>query len=428
MPNRNILIDTNVLLDDPKILHKSIKTYEKVVIPLTVLKELDKHKFNPDLSYSARTAIYEIVAFKEEYPDRLILATNDDETSTNDLLILEAAKEHDADVATKDLSMSVIAEAKGIDTVLYDIITNGLFKPYKYVDVEALNGFDYQQHYRYEDFISKSGVEVAADCWQFVFMFALNENDIAYVYATNPLKGSVVRIDNEPKYREVSVEGNRIKALDFYQICALYAMIEAESVLITGKWGTGKTLLSSAYALANNNSKVFITRPPVGINHKFDIGYLPGDKDEKMMSWFAGFMSALYFIYANTRNQVSNKDKEVMRYDMVKDKYFKQCFETMPINAIQGMSLLEGDTMIVDELQLIDIDYLSMILSRASENSKLILLGDLAQTYNVVRPSESGLLKLLRILPHRSLAYVDLQNSYRNELVELADKLQDKTF
>ena len=91
MPNKNLLIDTNVLLDDPKILYKALKTHDKVVIPLTVLKELDKHKFNPDLSYSARTAIYEIVAFREEYPDSLILAMDDDETSTNDLLIIDAA-------------------------------------------------------------------------------------------------------------------------------------------------------------------------------------------------------------------------------------------------------------------------------------------------------------------------------------------------
>jgi len=68
-----------------------------------------------------------------------------------------------------------------------------------------------------------------------------------------------------------------------------------------------------------------------------------------------------------------------------------------------------------------------MTLSRASKGSKIILLGDLAQTYNVVRPSESGLLKLLRMLPHRSLAYVDLQNHYRNDLLEIADLLQDKT-
>ena len=196
-------------------------------------------------------------------------------------------------------------------------------------------------------------------------------------------------------------------------------MNEAPNVVLTGKWGSGKTLLGTAYALTKSYRKTFITRPPIGINHKYDVGYLPGDKDEKMIGWFAGFLSALYYIYANTRGQVN--------YDHIRDYIFKEKFETMPINAVQGMSLLEDDVFIADEVQLIDIDYLSMLLSRASNGSKLILLGDLKQTYDVVRPSESGLLKLLRALPHKSLAYVELKNSHRSDLLEIADKLQDKT-
>ena len=57
--------------------------------------------------------------------------------------------------------------------------------------------------------------------------------------------------------------------------------------------------------------------------------------------------------------------------------------------------------LLVDEVQLISVDYMSMILSRPTENGKLIMMGDLAQSYDVVKPSESGLLKLLRALPHR---------------------------
>jgi len=153
---------------------------------------------------------------------------------------------------------------------------------------------------------------------------------------------------------------------------------------------------------------------------------LPGDKQAKMEAWFAGILSALYYLYANTRNQGSSKDQNSIKYDIVKDRYFQDKFEAVPINVIQGMSILESDIMICDECQLIDIDTMSMILSRANKGSKLILLGDLAQTYNVVRPSESGLLKLLRILPHKSLAYVELPNSHRGGLIALADLLQDK--
>jgi len=97
------------------------------------------------------------------------------------------------------------------------------------------------------------------------------------------------------------------------------------------------------------------------------------------------------------------------------------------MNSIQGLSLLDNDTLIVDECQLITVDYMSMIMSRPSETGRLVLLGDIKQTYNVVKPSESGLLKLLRVLPHKYMAYVELQNSYRSPLLEVADKLQDRS-
>jgi PhoH-like ATPase len=127
-------------------------------------------------------------------------------------------------------------------------------------------------------------------------------------------------------------------------------------------------------------------------------------------------------MYANTKGQ----DK-AGGYDYVREVLFRDKMEPVPINTIQGLSLLDNDTLIVDEVQLIDISTISMILSRPSETGRLILLGDLGQTYDVVKPSESGLLKLLRVLPHKSIAYVDLQTSYRSDIIELADLLQDKT-
>ena len=362
---------------------------------------------------------------------------NDDEMSNNDTLIIETAKVQDADLATKDISMSVIAEAKQVEAHLFSVVANGLYDPYIYVNIEDIQEvFTCQNEYydeSYEEALNiiaknQSIEALDQDAWFFVFIKAYNE--VKCVYANNPLKHEFIRIDNHPDYRKIKVESQIIKALDHYQVCALYIFKEADHCLITGKWGTGKTLISTAHALEdteNGCNKIFITRPPVGINTKYDIGFLPGDKEEKMSGWFAGFMSALYYIYANTRNQQCDKDGSTFKYDIVKDRIFKERFDTVPINAVQGMALLEGDIMIVDELQLVDIDYLSMILSRANKGSKLILLGDLAQTYNVVRPSESGLLKLLRMLPHKSLAYVNLKNSYRSDLIKLADKLQDKT-
>ena len=81
----------------------------------------------------------------------------------------------------------------------------------------------------------------------------------------------------------------------------------------------------------------------------------------------------------------------------------------------------------MDEVQYCTIDLMSMILSRANEDSRIIMTGDLAQSYTI-KTSQSGLLKLLRAMPHTSMAYVDLKQTYRSDLLELAEKLQDKAF
>jgi len=412
-----------MLLDDASILYKITKDYKQIVIPLTVLKELDKLKINKDLSYSARTAITELLIFKETFPDKILFTVDDYELDSNDMKIISTAQNYGADIATKDVSMSIIASNKNVKTQLFGNITNGINKPYIYLNTDDVpEQFMYHQEYTeesYWDAIKMLGIEEMYNGWVFVII-----NDV--IYANNPVNSTLLRIDNRNEYRVIENHHFKLKAKDKYQICAIYAMKEAPNTIITGNWGSGKTLISTAYAISKGDRKVFVARAPVGINQKYEIGYVPGDKEEKMMDWCAGFLSSLYFLYSNTKTVIH--DNLSCDFDYVKDKIFRDRFEVLQLNAIQGMSLLHGDTMLVDEVQLIDIDTLSMILSRINKGGKLILLGDLKQTYKVLKPSESGLLKLLRVLPHPSLAHVDLQNNYRDDLLEIADRLQDSSF
>lgn len=435
-----VVIDTNLLLDDSKILFKLSKEYTDLILPITVLQELDKHKFKQDTSYSAREAIRAIIEFKAEYPDNIIFDTEDCTGAfNNDQSIIASARRHSAVLATKDMSMSIIAESQGVAVKLYDVVMNNIFHPYVYIHQDALYWscpegifgygrllYDDNKGTEYSDafdlFERASERKLNEDAWFFVFINTPTAR--ATIYAHNPIKKTFTKIDDNPNYREIRVEHNSIKARDDYQVCAIFALKEAPHCLITGRWGSGKTLLSTAAALnKDKDKKVFVSRAPIGINAKYNLGYLPGDKMDKMQDWLAGFMSALYYLYGNTRGQGT----EGKGYDFIKDTLFKQKFEPISMNSIQGLSLLDNDTLIVDEVQLIDVNFMSMILSRPSETGRLILLGDLKQTYNVVKPAESGLLKLLRVLPHRSIAYVELQNSYRSDILELADLLQDKT-
>ena len=142
----------------------------------------------------------------------------------------------------------------------------------------------------------------------------------------------------------------------------------------------------------------------------------------------------MYFIAGDTRSQ----NKESITLDFVKNELFFRYFDIMPLNMIQGLSVNNNTIFLIDEVQLISIPYMIMILSRITEKSKLVLIGDTKQSYNVIKPSESGLIKLLKIMNYESkkleklnvrkdikkyLAVVELKNSYRSPLTEISDIL-----
>jgi len=134
---------------------------------------------------------------------------------------------------------------------------------------------------------------------------------LAYCY--NPYKG-IERIDNIPETSKIRIKNAKIfEPLDIYQKCAVYAMVESPASLITGRFGSGKTLLATATALSLTKKKIFITRPPIGISRDYDIGFLPGSKDEKMLEWAGGFLSALNYLYRDLKGQ---------SYDSIKSQLF----------------------------------------------------------------------------------------------------------
>jgi PhoH-like ATPase len=431
--DKSILIDTNLYLDDAQIIHKLAKAYCKVLFPLTVLKELDQKKYNKDFAYSARNAIREILEFMNNKKDQMIVDVERyPECSTPDEKILASALKHNAVIATKDVSMSISAKAQGLESILHDMILNNIYKPYIHLHMDNIPDFIYRSEYLNEDYkdvlcvLSRAvGQELCSDYWWFIIIDMGNNKPI--IYANNPILYELVRIDNMSKYREIRTESaTMVKARDVYQICALYAMIEAPNILICGSYGSGKSLLSSAYAIAyNTDRKIFVSRPNLTVDRRFELGFLPGTLEDKLGPWMAGFMSSLYYMFSNTKGQ---KAPNGVTYDFVKEQIFKRYFEMTPLDSLQGMSFMDGDLLLLDEVQLCSISILSIVLSRFGEGSKLIMTGDVKQTYGIIPPSENGLLKLLRLMPNKYLAYVELKNNYRSELIEIANELQNKEF
>ena len=189
-------------------------------------------------------------------------------------------------------------------------------------------------------------------------------------------------------------------------------------VSLTGKAGTGKTLLALAGALAVKKSyrQIYIARPIVPLSNK-DIGYLPGDVQSKIEPYMQPLWDNLRVI----QDQFSENDKQFTQItNMVKDE--KLVIE--PLSYIRGRSL-QRIFFIVDEAQNLTPHEIKTIITRAGEGSKIVFTGDIYQIDHPYLDSQSnGLSYLIDHFKGQKLyAHINLEKGERSELAELASNL-----
>lgn len=413
MNSNLVLIDTNCFLDHADIL----ESYDNIVLNTTVLKELDNLKFKDSLSFSARSAIREIRSYLNSNK-KWIFDTNQDSTMSNDMNIIMSAKRHGAKLITKDISMSILASSFMVECELkqdnliqdfdcYTVDKNPEF-PFESINLENDQLIDFKNYFQ-----TKFDKEITP--WTF---YITNKDIFCY----NPNKEMLECISKNKDYCKFEIEeGVVFKPRDLYQKAAVYSVVNSDATLLLGKWGVGKSLVAVATSLMLSKARrVFILRPSLK-SKKYDIGFLPGAKQEKLYEFFSGFMSALATLYGNTR---TSGGKDGISYDFVKEDLSKQKFEFLAMPELHGLSIQAGDIILVDEIQLLDQEYLALLLSRVGEGAKLVMMGDMNQTVNLIKNSESGLAALIRNLPNKAISAVELKNVYRNkDLCDLADKI-----
>lgn len=414
MSDQPILIDTNVFIDHSDVLAH----HENIILPIVVLKELDGLKFKPEIGYAARAAIHGIRSYIKS-GKKHIFDTAYDSTINNDTNIIFSAKRHNAKILTKDVAMSLLAASFAVDCDLIDDVNVAEYESvifdsdpeFPFPDND-LGGEDLKQFKKY----IQNKFDRELEPWTY---YVINKKD-AFCY--DPKQKKLVYITGQQRYNKFEIEeGVKFKAKDIYQKMAVYSIVNADASLLLGRYGTGKSILSTAVALSlSQDRKVFVLRPTLKKN-TYDIGFLPGDKQEKLYEFFSGYMSALTALYGNTR---SCNDGKGCGYDYVKEDLSKSKLEFLTMPELHGLSVQAGDIILVDEVQLLNREYMQLLLSRIGEGAKLVMMGDLKQTYSLLKKAESGLLGLLENLPHPGLSVVELRNIYRNkELAELADKI-----
>lgn len=213
---------------------------------------------------------------------------------------------------------------------------------------------------------------------------------------------------------------SRIIPRNAEQVFALHAIMNPEVKLVTlqGVAGTGKTLLAlaGAWEQRRNFKQIYLARPIVPLSNK-DIGFLPGDIHEKINPYMEPLWDNLKFI----QSQYGEQDNE---YKRISDAVESEKLMITPLAYIRGRSI-SNICFIVDEAQNLTPHEVKTIITRAGENTKIILTGDIYQIDTPYLDSQSNGLSVLidKIKHHEIYAHVRLEKGERSELANLANEL-----
>lgn len=201
---------------------------------------------------------------------------------------------------------------------------------------------------------------------------------------------------------------------------ALHMLMKPEIKLctVTGSAGTGKTLLALASALEQRSDfkQIYLARPIVPLSNR-DIGYLPGDANQKIDP----YMQPLWDNLSLIKNQFKKTSKQHKKIDeMVQTEKLR----IVPLAYIRGRSL-SNVIFIVDEAQNLTPHEIKTIITRAGQHTKIIFTGDIFQIDIHYLDAESNGLSYLVDRLHDNLIYahINLERGNRSELANIASKL-----
>lgn len=429
------VLDTNVILHD----HSCIRHFQDndVILPITVLEELDKFKKgNEEVNYNAREFTRELdkiagdnlfnggislgknmgklrVELGQKMPEKVQLSLYDDIPDNRILSIALYIKEQNPDrtviLISKDINLRLKAKAFGLPA--QDYLTD------KVADIDMLKK-DVEEMPISDEMIElfyKNNELSASKLKQHFFH---NE----YVILRGATKSALAYYD-KPSGTFKRIEKHRAYGIDprnSEQAFSLDALIrkDVQLVALTGKAGTGKTLLAVAAALAQEKEydQILIARPVVALSNK-DLGFLPGDVEAKI----APYMQPLYDNINFIKTRFKETNREYMRIDeIVKSNKL----EITPLAYIRGRSLTNV-FFIIDEAQNLTPHEIKTIITRAGEGTKLVFTGDIFQIDSPYLDMKSNGLTYLsdKMLGQELFAHINLVKGERSMLAELASNL-----
>ncbi|KML10353.1 hypothetical protein VL07_11930 [Bacillus safensis] len=434
------VLDTNVLLQDPN----SIFSFEdnEVVIPAVVLEEVDsKKRYMDEVGQNARRVsrlidglrskgkLHEKITLESkgtlrielnhrsfhELQEIFIEKTNDNRilAVAKNLSLEEETKPHGRPVilVSKDVLVRVKADAIGLqaedflsDRVLQnEDIDNGYHE--LYIPTEQLNTF-----YKQSQLLVKEVTSAPLNPHQFVIMKG-NEGGSALGMLDQKAE-NVKRLI----YDQEHVWGIRPKNVQ--QTMALELLLRRDIPLVTliGKAGTGKTLLALAAGLMQTEDlgmfkKLIVARSIVPVGK--DLGYLPGEKEEKLRPWMQPIYDNLEFLF-NTKKP-GELDAILAGIGSI---------QVEALTYIRGRSIPD-QFIIIDEAQNLTKHEVKTLLTRVGEGSKIVLMGDPEQIDHPYLDSlNNGLTYVIERFKGQQISgHVKLVKGERSGLAQLAADL-----
>lgn len=437
--NKKIFVlDTNVILHD----FKSIYNFEEndIVLPIVVLEELDKFKKGNDIiNFHAREFMRDLdklageKLFNEglplgegrgslfiepirEFSEKLKSAFSDKIADHKILSVAENVKVKNPDtkviLVTQDINLRMKAKALGIDAEDYE---TG-----KVADIESF----YKDIVTYDNFSDELINKIHQADSVSIDECKFNKNPLANEYFV--LKGAnnsvLSRYNDETKVVQKIVKSKAygIKPKNAEQTFAMDALLrpEIKLVSITGKAGTGKTLLALAAALEQRNefAQIYLARPIVALANK-DLGFLPGDAKEKI----GPYMLPLFDNLAVIKQAVGLNSKDTAKID---ELLKEEKLVITPLAYIRGRSLANV-YFIVDEAQNLTPHEIKTIITRSGEGTKMVFTGDIEQIDSPYLDSKSNGLSYLtdRMKGQSIFAHINLVRGERSYLADLASNL-----
>jgi PhoH-like ATPase len=433
---KNYVVDTNVLLHDPRAIFRFEDN--NVIIPIYVIEEVDQFKREgSERGRNARQIARLLDDLREQggslakgvplqnggtlrvaVPHKMPQLQSAIDKTAMDSAILQTAfdcREQDGGrptvFVTMDTNLRIRADALGMVSETYEnqrVDVESLDSGVKELEVDAKDVDDFFQ----EGHISPRDTQLPPNC-----CILLRDR-------SNPSHTALGRYDATKK--EISAlrtprEGVMgVRPRNKEQSFAIDLLLDETIRLVTlvGKAGTGKTLLALAAGLKRTvedgmYTRMLVSRPVMPLGR--DIGFLPGDVDEKLNPWMQPIFDNLEFLFSSGTRKGPRAYAELLESGQL---------QVEPLTYIRGRSL-PAQFMIVDEAQNLTPHEIKTIITRSGDGTKIVLTGDPGQIDNpYVDSASNGLTIAADAFRNEKLSgHIVLAKGERSELAELAANL-----